>query len=307
MKSLTKSDTRKLINECISVLKSKYRITENRMVTLNGKSYPNFGWCIIFGGSGGSGKGHIIKNILMASGKVINVDHWKTYYAKMNGMNYDSHNAKQVSYIHDKISKRNWKKKVMSNIMNPQTHDKDRLPNIIIDMTAKSPYNDVFDIAEDAQELGYNTAFVWAVATRHESIIRNIERTRRIPDSVLHNAYNEIMINVPNFLQSNYAGECLDDAWIVFSSSLDIHKSDLDGDEKKTAAVRLQRGEKGFIIDKPTMDRLIEYLGEKEMNPDNPSTFLSSDEVISKYGTKTKDGEYKIDREKLGNEKKLYR
>lgn len=81
----------------------------------------------------------------------------------------------------------------------------------------------------------------------------------------------------------------------------------MEGDEKKTAAVQLQRGSKGFIIDKNTMQRLVQYLGEKETNIDNPQTFLSSKEVIDKYGIPNDKGGYDIDRTKIDPKKGLYR
>ena len=115
------------------------------------------------------------------------------------------------------------------------------------------------------------------------------------------------MDNMPRFLQGSYASECLDDAWIIFSSAPDMSKGDLEGDEKKTAVVQLKRGNKGFVIDDGIMKRLIQYLGEKETNIDNPQTFLSSKEVIDKYGIPNDKGGYDIDRTKIDPKKGLYR
>lgn len=306
---MNKRDIRKLISECISVLKEKhYIIQENRVVTFGSKTYPNSGWCIFLGGSGGVGKGQILKTQLPINGKIINVDHWKKYYAKMYDMNYDSHNPEQVNAIHQAISQKNWKGKVKDNLFNPEVHqNKNNLPNIIFDMTAKHPYDDIFDTAEEAQELGYKTMLVWVVATRSESIIRNLHRDRRVPDKILHSAYNSLMTEMPKFLQSTYATECLDDAWIVFSSYTDLSRSDLQGDETKTAAVQLKPTSNGFFIDRGTMERLTQYLGKEEATPDNPSTFLSSDEVAAKYGTKNDKGGYDFDRNKFDLKKGLYR
>ena len=55
------------------------------------------------------------------------------------------------------------------------------------------------------------------------------------------------------------------------------------------------------------MQRLIHYLGEKEMNVDNPKTFLSSKEVIDKYGIPNDKGGYDVDRTKIDTKKGLYR
>lgn len=303
----TEKDIKKLLNECVARLKEEGMVTENRLVTFGNTTYPKYGWCVFLGGGGGSGKGHAIKTIIPIHGKIINVDNWKKKYAAMNGIDYNPKDPEQVSQIHQAISQKGWKKKYTNNVFNPLAHNREFLPNVIFDITAKNPYHDVLGLAEEAQDLGYKTMLIWVVATRHEAIIRNLGRERRIPDRVLHSAYNELMSNMPKFLQGSYAGECLDDAWIIFSSAPNIDRSNLEGDEKKTAAVQLKRGEKGFIIDNETMQRLINYLGERESNPDNPTTFLNSQEVIDKYGIPKYDGTYNIDRNKLDLDKKLYR
>ena len=309
MSKYTKSEIRQLVNECISALKERHCIIqENRLVTFGKRVYPNSGWCIFLTGGSGSGKGYTLNNQLPINGKVINVDHWKKTFAKMNNIDYDSHDPEQVSQLHKAIADKGYKEKYINNLFNPQAHNsKDRLPNIIFDITGKNPYHDVLDLAQDAQDLGYKTMLVWVVATRSEAIIRNLKRDRNVPDSVFHSIHNMILDNMPRFLQGSYATECLDDAWIIFSSAPDMSRGDLEGDEKKTAVVQLQRGSKGFIIDKNTMQRLVQYLGEREANVDNPQTFLSSKEVIDKYGVPNNKGGYDVDRTKIDPKKGLYR
>ena len=308
MNKYTKSEIHQLVNECISRLKEECKLTENRVVTFGRKTYPQFGWCVFLAGGGGSGKGSALNYNIPINGKVINVDHWKKFYTEMQGVEYHPDDSEQVAWAHKGVASKGWKQKYMDNFLNPQSRsNKDRLPNFIIDATAKNPYHDVLDIAQDAQDLGYKTMLVWVIATRSEAIIRNLARDRHIPDYVLHDAYNSLMDNMPRFLQGSYATECLDDVWLIFSSAPDISKGDLEGDEKKTAAVQLKRGGKGFVIDKDTMQRLIHYLGEKEMNVDNPQTFLSSKEVIDKYGIPNDKGGYDVDRTKIDPKKGLYR
>ena len=308
MNKYTKSEIHQLVDECISRLKEECKLTENRVVTFGRKVYPNFGWCVFLAGGGGSGKGNALNTQIPISGKTINVDNWKEFYAKLQGVKYHPEDSEQVAWAHQGVKQKGWKQKYMNNLFNPEFRtDKEKLPNIIIDATAKNPYYDVFDIAEEAQEIGYKTMLVWVVATRSEAIARNLKRSRHIPDYVLHDAYNSLMDNMPRFLQGSYASECLDDAWIIFSSAPDMSKGDLEGDEKKTAVVQLKRGNKGFVIDDGIMKRLIQYLGEKETNIDNPQTFLSSKEVIDKYGIPNDKGGYDIDRTKIDPKKGLYR
>lgn len=304
----TKNEIRKLLDECIGTLRERGSlIRENKVVTFGNRIYPPYGWCVFLGGGSGSGKGFILKNhYVPISGKKVNVDHWKDLYAKLHGIDYNSHDPEQVSMLHKAVADRHYKQRSTKMLMNPSLHDSRRLPNLIFDMTAKNPDVDLFDKAEEAQDLGYKTMLIWVVATRHEALIRNLERDRTVSDRVFHSIHNEIMRNMPRFLQSASAGECLDDAWIVFSSAPNIDRSDLQGDELKTAVVHLQRGERGFVIDQNTMERLTQYLGKAEENPDNPQTYLSSRDIVSKYGYRKGDG-YKIDRSKLDLDKKLYR
>ena len=171
MNKYTKDEIRQLVNECISRLKEECNLTENRVVTFGRKTYPQFGWCVFLAGSGGVGKGNSLNYNIPINGKVINVDHWKKFYAQMQGVEYHPDDSEQVAWAHKGVD------------FHP---NKDRLPNIIIDATAKNPYHDVLDIAQDAQDLGYKTMLVWVVATRSESIIRNLKRSRHVPDYILH-------------------------------------------------------------------------------------------------------------------------
>ena len=43
---------KQIIKECIHEI-----INEDKVVKFNNKVYPNFGWCVIMAGGGGSGKG----------------------------------------------------------------------------------------------------------------------------------------------------------------------------------------------------------------------------------------------------------
>lgn len=304
---LTQAEFRQLIRECITRIASE--LNENRVVTFNGKTYPLNGWCVFLGGGSGSGKGSALNMNVPIDGKVINVDKWQKIYARMNGIDYDSHDKEQVAQIYKGINRKDWKNRYRENFFNPEARaDKDNLPNVIFDMTAKNPYGELVPIAKQAHELGYQTMLVWVVSTRHEAILRNIKRGRNVPDSVLHSIHNDIMDNMPRFLRGSYAGNCLDDVWIIFSSAESIDHGDLEGDEKKTAAVRLEHEGNGFVIDKETMNRLVCYLGEKEANPDNPQTYLSSKEIVDRFGGYKNDkGGYDFDRSKFDIDRKLYR
>lgn len=273
-------------------------IGEARSVTFNGRVYPNFGWCVIFVGSSASGKGAVLRKNLQIDGKVVNVDHFKKAYAKMRGIPYDSSDPESTNLIHAGVKNAGWKQKVTDNLLDPETHDARRLPNVIFDMTGRDPNNTVVDVAAQAKEAGYKVVLVWVIANRSETLLRNLQRPRRVPDRILHRTYNSLAAEMPPFLKGRYAGMYLDDAWFIFNSTEGIAQPDLTGEEAKHIAVRLDKaGESGFKFPVGVEQRLQRYLGRMEANPDRPETFLSSDEISSKYGTRRDDGSYRIDRQ----------
>ena len=90
---------KQIIKECIHEI-----INQDKVVKFNNKVYPNFGWCVIMAGGGGSGKGYSLNNFLPINGKIIDVDEFKKLYMKMNNNKigneeYDSLNP-NLSLIH---------------------------------------------------------------------------------------------------------------------------------------------------------------------------------------------------------------
>lgn len=274
----------RIISECINRV-----INENRVVTFNGRTYPHNGWCVILSGGPGSGKGFVNNFQLPIDGKTINVDDFKEMFVKMNGNkingeDYDSRNPEHVSYVHSKVKEKDWKGKWTNSLMNPETHSPDRLPNIIFDMTGKKPNKNVINIVKQAKSVGYNTMLVWVVSNRCESMIRNLQRKRRVKDVILHDIHNSLAREMPPFLNSPQSVEFLDDAWLVFGSTEDLHQPEFTEEEKKSVSVRLTKGSDGFKMDDATHERLMRYLGKIETNPEDPEVYISSDEILDRYG-----------------------
>ena len=202
----------------ILLSESQYRrlLSENRVVTFNGRTYPRNGWCVVLSGGSGSGKGFVVNNGLPIDGKVIDVDKYKEFFVKMNnnrveGDNgeeiYDPQNPEHVSYVHQQVKQRGWKEKRRAEILNPKTHRGDMLPNIIFDITGKNPNESVIEIVEESKKVGYNNILVWVVSNRSESIIRNVQRPRRVADEHLHKIHNDLMISMLPFLNNSDALE----------------------------------------------------------------------------------------------------
>lgn len=277
------------INEIITNEIQKV-INEKRVVTFSNNVYPNFGWCVILSGGGGSGKGYALNHSVPIDGKVINVDDFKKLYVKMHGNNingekYNSLNPDHVNYIHRQVRNARFKGKYINNIMNDKTHDIERLPNIILDMTGRNPKEDIVDIARQAKRIGYKVSLVWVIANRHEAILRNLMRDRRVPDNVLHKIHNELASKMPSFITDYRTPTIINEIWLLFNSTEGIEFSDLSGKEAKNCAVKLIKSNNGFNIPDSVWQRLKRYLGKNESNYDDLKTYMSSDEIINKYGT----------------------
>lgn len=271
---------KKLVNEAI-----KEYLNEKRVITFDERVYPKFGWCVILAGGGGSGKGYVNSHNLPIDGKVINVDDFKKLYARMKKIEYNSHNPEDVARLHKMVSQADIKGMYTDNIFNTDAHNMERLPNVIFDMTGRDPEYNVTYIARYAKEIGYKTCIVWAVANRHEALLRNLRRSRTVPDNIIHSIHNNLATNMPPFLESKTAVEYLDDAWIIFSSSDNLTQSDITGDAAKDIAIHLDKNGNGFIIPNDTLERINKYVGKLEKNPLHPETYLSSKEIADKYGT----------------------
>lgn len=302
------------------ILKEEIRklINERKIITFNNDTYPNFGWCVILAGGGGSGKGYALNHNIPIDGKVINVDDFKSLYIKMkqdleiDGEKYNSLNPQHVAYVHKQVSDNKYKDKYINNLLNKDAHQEERLPNIILDMTGKNPKYTVLKIAEKAKNVGYKICLVWVVANRHEAILRNLMRSRRIPDNVLHKIHNSLAETMPPFLRDSNTPKVINDAWLLFNSTENIEQSDLSGDEAKNCAIKLKTSPNGFIIDNDTNERLLRYLGKQEEDYNNLKTYLSSDEIINKYGKPRYDKNgnfngYNFDRTQFKGNKNFYK
>lgn len=273
-----------IIKECIDAL-----IIENRVVTFGGTTYPDNGWCVILSGGPGSGKGYVSAKQLPIDGKIINVDKFKEMYVKMsngviNGEDYDSRNPEHVSFVHYAVKDKKWKEKYKDNIFNSDAHNSELLPNIIFDMTGDKPEESVVSIVKDAKDLGYNTMLVWVVSSRSESIIRNLQRPRRVSDEVLHTIHNNLLRQMPPFLDSPASVKYLDDAWIIFGSTDDVTRPNFSDEEAKDVAIHLKKTSSGFKMEDNVKERLDTILGVPETNPENPEVYVPSDDVLRDFG-----------------------
>lgn len=111
---------------------------------------------------------------------------------------------------------------------------------------------------------------------------------------------------MPKFIESKDCGEYFEDAWIAWSSSEDIQ--DPKYQDIKNAMIKLDKIGNAFKFDDKIKKKLADYLDIIEEDPMHPKTYMSSEEILKKYGisvevidekTGKKKTKYKIQREKI--------
>ena len=59
------------------IFESRKRLNEDKVVKFDGEVYPNFGWCVMLMGGGGSGKGSAYEKLVPIQGRYMNIDDLK--------------------------------------------------------------------------------------------------------------------------------------------------------------------------------------------------------------------------------------
>lgn len=290
------------------------QVLEDRVVKFNGQVYPKFGQCVVMSGGGGSGKGYSLNRYIPIDAKHMDVDHFKEMYIKLlNKPNsnvaksdlrklanpessgeelYNMSDPANTTKLHDIIKGRGWKQKERNNFFHKDTtRDPSRLPNVILDVTGSEP-NNLTEIAKMAKECGYQTTLAWVVTSRDRAIANALGRDRQLYQHVFHNAHNDIMSELPDYI-TDEAGQYFDFAWLIFNSSVGL--SPKTDEEEKNTSVQLVKQGAGFTINPDDRKRLDDILGQEERNPYNPEVYKDFDEVrpdLDKYKIgKTKAGD----------------
>lgn len=218
----------KLLNEAI--------LKENKVVTFDGKTYPNFGWCVIMGGGSGVGKSTNIEKLLPINGKKFDVDEIKTYvhqsseydkYSEVlrtkDGKEYDLHdigapefsNPKYVELLH-KVSKP-LVKSVRANLYKSLGNaPSDKLPNIIFDITAKN-IEDITNITQVVKPLGYKVCLVYVIGDIEDALLQNASRNRNVPEDLVVRIHRDVDLQLFDFYRHPKYFEGVDDVWIISS------------------------------------------------------------------------------------------
>lgn len=222
---------------------------QEALVTFGGKAYPKYGNVVIMAGGSASGKGFVTSNLLGIEGKVMDVDAIKsiisstkeirTRIEKESGVDISSLNFKNPEdvakshHITKDIAKR-YHDMILKAF---GTSDKERLPNIIFDVTLDD-FEKLNRISGDLSDLGYdkqNIHIVWVVNSKQVAIKQNSSRKRTVPEEILiktHSGAARTMSAIYNNL-AKYSKQVDGDIWFVFNNKEEndskIKKSEFGG------------------------------------------------------------------------------
>lgn len=235
-------------------------LDEDRMVKYDGELAPKFGWCVIYVGGPGSGKGSSTKFKSRLEGDYYNVDNLKEIermwsikdpktgnphsdnfktpegvrlpkYDKEgnpkldkhgNPITYDSNrnmaNSDFVSELHAEMKplSNKWKKSILDNPENAQ--GRDRLPNVIFDITGDE-VSKINEIIDSLQPIGYKIAIIWILSTAERAFRNNQNRDRKVnTDTVFLPKHISVIEAMKEFFASGDI-EKVDEFWVIDSAT----------------------------------------------------------------------------------------
>lgn len=154
-----------------------------------------YGQVIFLSGGAGSGKGFVINNLLEGDKfKVMDVDEWKRMFQKVDELKkkypeirgLDLRKPKDVFKLHAFVDSKGIKEKYYQAIFG-QNRNKELLPNIIFDMTAKNvkSIEKVIPLLEAAGYKANKIHMVWVLTDYRIAVKQNKGRARIVPDDIL--------------------------------------------------------------------------------------------------------------------------
>lgn len=269
------------VNEDVNA--NREDINESTVVTFDGQMFPDFGHAVILAGGAGSGKSYISSRKVAIDAKVFDVDRLKQLYimAQKAGKisdtrDYDLSKPEDVSALHMKVKELGLKDKQEEAFYNSLS--KDKLPNILYDITGDDP-NKLEKLGAKLKSVGYKVTLVWVITNRQIAMIQNLSRSRIVSQKVFHEIHNAIAKNVFPFLKAR--AKDYDAAWIIFNSK--EAASELPRSTKKDldniGIVKLEKQGKGFNIPNDIAMMIYNILGPMEGDPEHPNTYMDFSDI----------------------------
>lgn len=207
-----------------------------KLITFGGKAYPKFGNIVILAGGAGSGKGFVLERLLGIEGKVFDVDALKTLaqstpaiidaVKKEFGVDISkdtfslkdpANTFKLHTILQDRLKLVDKHKEAIyqSILLAP----KDRLPNLIFDVTLKD-IRKFYEIIESAKLFGYDKSdihIVWVINDVEVAVAQNAKRSRTVPEDILMMTHVGAAMTMKTLLEKSDELQSLMDGDIVFA------------------------------------------------------------------------------------------
>lgn len=208
---------------------------EDKIVKFNNEVAPKYGWCCIYIGGPGSGKGFATNLSVRLQGHKFDPDDLKRPEVlqalgivdkletpvdkrKMNNPEY-------VSELHTATEP--LKGKVMNHELNQGRYSgKDRLPNIIFDIVGSTgKFN---EIIPTVKEMGYKVAIVWTLTDVNRAMNQNATRNRVIDKDIVVGGHKKVIKAVEELFSSNLLNS-VDEFWIIDNTNSVQIRKDKEG------------------------------------------------------------------------------
>lgn len=266
-------------------------------ISINGESFPENGWAIIFAGGSSSGKSSLIRNGEMKiKGEVLSTDSMgeKIMEVHNNAKYYETHDPQRLAaaeeLLHKGIKSRfgetaarnlrldfhdpcfsaervsailsngahDLKKKIYTDAIRKYAAEDHR--NVILDMTGKQ--GEVEYYTRLCREQGYKVAFLWVICNMSQALLWNHRRERTMKPIGVYSGHHNPKKYLPDFLSTPKALE-FDEVWLVFNSTESWQRPMTD-EEKAGRIIKMERGQLGFRLDDKLRQRIISVLGPYE-------------------------------------------
>ena len=209
-------------------------LLEDKVVKFNGETYPEFGWCVIMCGAPGSGKSTVLDNLVPIDAKIYNPDYLKELAVTRGTVNketntldlgkqriplegqqepYTLKNGEFVSHLHKHLKPLDRKNKSATFNMGKSAQD-GRLPNVAFDI-AGSDIEDLAQIINTLQPMGYKFCVVWVFNTLKNTIRNNNSRDRSGLEQLVVQKYFDVLRTIPLFMKRKDLVKYVNDFWIV--------------------------------------------------------------------------------------------
>lgn len=240
----------------MKILKESEKLLEDKVVKFFGKTYPNYGWCVILCGGSGMGKSTLFKTLIPINAKKFDVDDIKKWWLKTSeidgnhiitfdgksieippevGDDYTMKNPRFTSFVHQ--ASKGLVKSVKNNLFKTIARaDTNTLPNICFDITGKD-ITDITQITDVVVPLGYKVSLVWLVGDVDVAVNQNAKREREVDVKLARRIHYEVNLNLGQAFRDTTFFGIVDEAWAVMHVVYDLNDRESVAKYIKTANV----------------------------------------------------------------------